>query len=134
MSIKNEISFHNKRFKNGLDTRAFLKGIYAITFNSKEYFNFLLNNHVKKNVNILELGCGNGAENAINNTDICEVYGVDVSSEAIRQAKNLANKNNININLRIEIVLPQVGGGSDQPTVPLTFIWQVLNALPLIFP
>ena len=119
---KNEISFHNKRFKDGRDSRKGFEKFYTITINSQNYFKTefsrIINskNKLYGSSLVLDYGCGidaHGLLGTINNSkkpeNIFDFYkkhkmqfiGIDISPEAIKIANKNAKKINFNASYKI---------------------------------
>lgn len=109
----NEINFHNERFKGGDDNRKGFEKYYKITLNSQNYFKDQFTKIIKKNkfAKVLDYGCGidaHGFLGTIKNSNIPEnifdfykkhkirFFGIDISPEAIKIAKNNQKKINFN--------------------------------------
>ena len=79
--------WHNKRFKSGEDTREISKVrfVYMVIKYAKKRFNRLQN---VSNLNILDIGCGQGIERALRFTkNNCQYTGIDISEECINSNK-----------------------------------------------
>lgn len=112
---KNEIVFHNERYKDGQDSRSKFEKFYLVTINSQNFFKNLIRKKCKKTntqkqIKLLDYGCGIDAHGKLgsikkSNTPekIYDFYnslevnftGIDISPEAIKIAKKNSKENNL---------------------------------------
>jgi SAM-dependent methyltransferase len=83
--IDREISFHDRRFRGGLDARGTLSGIYRLTQRSKEHYLHLVTSYAADH-DVVELGVGLESILPAVAWHCASFRGLDISSEAISQA------------------------------------------------
>lgn len=95
LSVKDrEREFHDQRFAHDVDPRSVLGKYYSITDESKEYYRNQIRAAVPEGGRVLEYGCGN----IVGSIDFykslkCDLYGIDLSAEAIKKAEAAATAN-----------------------------------------
>ena len=99
--IDKEKEFHNHRFAE--DTRKHLDKYYLITNNTRELFHRLMRNNVS-NKKVLEYGCGEGSYSYDLVKQGALVFGIDISEVAIKTAKNIAEKSNLNHQVEFNVM------------------------------
>ena len=98
---ESEIRYHNKVFKEGSKARDKTLRYYSITSVSTEYYLNRLKDKIGENKNVLEYGCGAGGDFELYKSSKSNLYGIDISKEAI----SLARKKCANLNLKSNYVV-----------------------------
>ena len=95
--LKNEQSFHNKRFADNDNLRSDIKKYYSINrISLKKYYDKISN--ICKGKKILEYGCGMGNNIKTFNDFGASVTGIDISIEGINKAKEKNSQNKVTAN------------------------------------
>ena len=90
-----ERAFHDARFKQAIDPRQKLAKYYAVTAASGALFQQIVADGAGPGKNLLEYGCGTGGDFPFYKRLGCNVYGIDISSEAIIKAQAEAQRHDL---------------------------------------
>lgn len=85
-----ERQFHDERFGAALDPRSHLDKYYSVTDQAKFLYRETIRRSSLKGGRLLEYGCGTGEELSFYKGLNREFFGIDISSEAIRRATEIA--------------------------------------------
>ena len=100
-SLEKSIAVFDIQYKNlGMGSQRMYPNESLIQFTGSRYFNMTMAN--RKNIRILEVGCGSGANLWMLSKEGFDTYGIDSSMEAINLALNhLREKWNVDADLRV---------------------------------
>ena len=90
-----EKEFHDRLYRENLGSRRKIMPFYEVSRKARERFFHLLLNYMSPGMKVLELGCGTGSIIFLLAEWGAEVIGIDISEEAIRQAKGEAKRRGI---------------------------------------
>ncbi len=96
--IQREKQFHNKIFSK--NTRSKTNKYYTITNCSKKFYIDSINKYSQAS-RALEYGCGPGSSAFILGQNASSVTGIDISDHAIDLAKEVVQKDNVNVSFQV---------------------------------
>lgn len=96
-----EKEYHDRVFKEGSDARDKALVYYSITSISNRYYLDYLETKIGKDKNLLEYGCGAGGDLNLYKSTSTNLYGIDISSEAIDLAKRKCEQLDISSNYTV---------------------------------
>jgi ubiquinone/menaquinone biosynthesis C-methylase UbiE len=96
-----EREFHDQRFGAECDPRSALSNYYSVTQESREFYRSLIRTNAPEGSKVLEYGCGDGANFDFYKSLKCDLYGIDISSEAIKKAGAAATSRGLQCNYSV---------------------------------
>jgi len=97
-----EREFHDARFKEDVDPRDKLGKYYAITGASNDLFKQLIVENIRPGQNLLEYGCGTEGDFSFYKKLGCNLFGIDISKEAIAKQSKKASSLGINASYSVQ--------------------------------
>lgn len=98
--VEREKSFHNNRFGGADEERSAASKYYAAAESARAHFFDLIERHARGR-DLLEVGCGTGAQAQRWNHFGARVTGIDISEQGIERAKESSMKENTSIEYRV---------------------------------
>lgn len=91
-----EKEFYDKLYQDNCNLRKSISHFYEVSRKARERFYHLVLKYVKPGMKVLELGCGTGSCIFHLSQIEATVIGIDISEEAVRQAKEEIKRRNLN--------------------------------------
>ena len=96
-----ERDFHDQRYGAESDPREGLSGYYSVTREATELYQALIRKSAPIGATVLEYGCGASENLEFYKSLNCSLYGIDISSEAIKKAKVTAAAHDFPVNYAV---------------------------------